>query len=229
MAARFSDPTCNSATQQHIDAKVAAIRQLFRWPGGHAPAVRVQYIYDTPEAMNIAFTEFLIDIGFTPQGALKLRAHDYKITLNCAELGHYPDSVQDFVIAHELAHVQQLQDSSFIFIAHKLMYTPFMMHIGLILTGAVLLDFAYASVLWYSWLLSIVVSNALSRMYELDADKRAACALGQSIGGQLFLQAYSIEPQTVIQRLGYAVFYLVFSTHPAPYRRITYLRNITCP
>lgn len=212
----------------HIDTKVAAIRQLFSWPGGQTPQITMQYIYDKQAYMNIAFTEFLIDIGLTPQGTLRLNAHDYKITLNCAELLQYPESVQDFVIAHELAHIQQLHSTSFLFIAHKFMYTPFVMHIGLMLTSAVLLGFAYAHVLWYLWLFSLVASNALSRTYELDADKRAACALGQSTGGQLFLQAYSREPQTLIQRLGYAIFYLLFSTHPAPHKRINYLRNITC-
>lgn len=232
MTARFPDRSSDHLTNTHaeyMDAKIAKIRQLFSWPGGQAPTITVQYLYDKHEYMNIAFTEFLIEIGLTPQGTLKLSAHDYKITLNCAELFNYPESVQDFVIAHELAHVQQLHSTSFLFIAHKFMYTPFMMHIGLMLTSAVLLGFAYAHLLWYLWLFSIVTSNALSRAYELDADKRAACVLGQSIGGQLFLQAYSREPQTIIQHLGYTVFYLVFSTHPAPHRRITYLRNLTCP
>lgn len=214
--------------KQYIDSKITTIAQLFSWPDKQMPTLTINYVYDTQQRVNIAFTEFLIDIGLTPDGRPTLRAHTYKITLNCSELLSYPESVQDFIIAHEIAHVQQLHTESFLFITHKLMYTPFMMHVGFMLGSAVLLGFTYAQPLWYFWLCSIIISNALSRSYELDADKRAACTLGSSIGGQLFLQAYSREPQNILHQTLYTLFYLIFSTHPAPAQRIIYLRNLTC-
>lgn len=205
--------------KEELHNRVGHILDLFSWPNNTRPSIALRSIYDTDYHEALAYTQFLVNTHISYFDIIKLVPHNYTITLNYLELQEYTHSMQNFVIAHEIAHVLQMEQRATSLITIKLLSLPYSAGLGFALALASFIEATYATELFFIWFSIALVCNSLVRSYELQADREAATALGSVQGGIDFMHAYATQHKLLISPWTNFFIYYLFATHPTPEQR----------
>ncbi len=211
--------------KQELHTRVEHILTLFSWPHNTRPGITVRYIYDTHYHEAIAYTQFLVDTRISALDIIKLVPHNYTITLNYLELQDYTQPMQDFIIAHEIAHVLQMEKHATELIAIKLLSLPYSAGLGFALAVSSFMGASYATELFFIWFGIALLCNALVRSYEMQADKQAARALSTAQGGIDFMKEYTTQHKLLLSQWTNFFVYYLFATHPTPEQRALKLKS----
>jgi hypothetical protein len=214
--------------KQLLHIKVERILDLFSWPSDTRPPITVKYIYDVRYQGGIAYTQFLVDTRISSLNIIELVPHSYTITLNYLELLQYTPAMQDFIIAHEVAHIVQVEQQVPELLLVKFLSLPYSATLGFMLGIAWYMGAPYAFNLFIAWLVIALICNALARSYEVKCDRQAACALGTAQGGIDFMYAYEDKHKLLLSQWNNFFVYYFFASHPMPEYRALKLKNYQC-
>ncbi|MBA3953730.1 M48 family metalloprotease [Candidatus Dependentiae bacterium] len=187
--------------------RVNELIAFYTWPTAQLPAIAVRML--SPLESKIRSVEAATII-------LPLYDEQPILLVNHEEMATYTATVKDFVLAHEIAHYHQLCTN----------YTPviWIKKYNLMCKAKTTLHSSAMQrlpvyELPHRWLSISVLKLYLTRCVELDADKRAVCALKTCIGGNRFFDHWiTHQPVKTSSRI-LAVLQTCFTTHPTDYER----------
>lgn len=178
----------------------------YTWPTATVPTIVVR-ILSQKESQKQAVQAASISLPFLDESPILLINHN--------EMSKYSREIQDFVLAHEIAHYHQACTN---YMPLELVKKYILMQRTRVTTP----DHRTGSRFYelpHTWLTIPVFKLYLSRCIELDADRRAVRALKTCTGGTKFFDYWINQTSATKGPRRLETLKACFNTHPTDYAR----------